>query len=399
MDDGQPLALAALDLSDLVVAHEVHVDLHTGAAIARVPIPTTAGRGGIGPSLALEYGFTAGNTPFGVGWSLVGLPAVTLDASSALPRFDGDDEFAFGGQSLVPALERFGDGWRPRTTERAKASSSRSTGSSTSASRCASNGGSRLRPAWTQWRLRDRHNVLTVFGLAADGSSRVADPDNPERVFAWLPEARFDAYGTACEYGAEDTRLPRSPVRAERRRRAQPQRHLKRIRYGNSRPVAPDVPVPASNRWLFELVLDYGDHTADPPSPDPDRDWPARADPYSTCRSGFEVRTWRLCRRLLMFAPLRRTGGATLVAETALGHRSDPTGSVLESVTCTRFRREGAETRRRSLPPLRFGYSEASLGTELRSVPAETLENVPSGLSVPLPARRPPRRGAPGHPG
>ena len=30
-------------------------------------------------------------------------------------------------------------------------------------------------------------------------------------------------------------------------------------------------------------------------------DWPVRRDPFSSYRSGFEVRTYRLCRRVLMF--------------------------------------------------------------------------------------------------
>ncbi|ABW12042.1 hypothetical protein Franean1_2612 [Parafrankia sp. EAN1pec] len=53
--------------------------------------------------------------------------------------------------------------------------------------------------------------------------------------------------------------------------------------------------------WLFEVVVDYGDHDAETPTPAPDRPWPCRDDPFSSYRSGFEVRIYRLCRRVLMF--------------------------------------------------------------------------------------------------
>ena len=55
--------------------------------------------------------------------------------------------------------------------------------------------------------------------------------------------------------------------------------------------------------WCFEVVFDYGEHDPDVPPPDDKkgRAWPCRPDPFSTYRPGFEVRTYRLCRRVLMF--------------------------------------------------------------------------------------------------
>src|SRR5690606_10723397 len=75
-------------------------------------------------------------------------------------------------------------------------------------------------------------------------------------------------------------------------------RYLKRIRYGNqvSRLLQPDLSLAT---WLFEVVFDYGEHTTDAPTPDDP--WPVRVDPFSSYRAGFEVRTYRLCQRVLMF--------------------------------------------------------------------------------------------------
>ena len=60
------------------------------------------------------------------------------------------------------------------------------------------------------------------------------------------------------------------------------------------------APLPAE--WLFEVVFDYGEHDATPDASDAETStWPARPDPFSTYRAGFEVRTYRLCHRVLMF--------------------------------------------------------------------------------------------------
>jgi hypothetical protein len=44
-------------------------DPFTGTASMAVPVATSPGRGGFGPSLALSYGSGQGNGPFGIGWS------------------------------------------------------------------------------------------------------------------------------------------------------------------------------------------------------------------------------------------------------------------------------------------------------------------------------------------
>ena len=52
---------------------------------------------------------------------------------------------------------------------------------------------------------------------------------------------------------------------------------------------------------LFEVVFDYGEHSSDDPRPDDTGAWLCRNDSFSTYRAGFDVRTYRLCQRILMF--------------------------------------------------------------------------------------------------
>ncbi len=85
-----------------------------------VPIATSPGRGGFGPQLALSYDSSAGNSPFGLGWSL-SLPSITRKTDKGLPRYwDGQDQgpdsdvfilFGRGGPRAGAAKERQrGDG-------------------------------------------------------------------------------------------------------------------------------------------------------------------------------------------------------------------------------------------------------------------------------------------------
>ena len=383
MDDY--LELGDRGVADLVVRADVTVDAPTGGAVVSVPLSLTPGRGDLEPELALTYRPGGVSSPFGVGWSLAGVPAVTLDAQDGTPGYDGDDGFAFAGGRLVPWLQRDGPRWVPRTAVLGDFA--------VRYYRRTVEQDPRLRfERWIErssgrahWRVRDARNVVTVYGLADDGLSRVADPDDPERVYAWLPESRHDPYGNAVAYVwvAEDTRGVDATAAAERRQlgRGQPQRLLKRVRWGNATPLAPDEPLPGADAWSMELVVDYGDHTGETPAVDPDRPWPARADPYSTCQPGFEVRTWRLCRRLLLYHRFAELGpDPALVWITALEHRADPAGATLERIVQTGVRRGGPLAGRRSLPSLRLRYSEPSVASRLEPVPAEALENAPGGL-------------------
>ena len=58
----------------------------TGTASLSVPIFTSPGRSGFGPSLSLSYDSGSGNGPFGFGWSL-SLPSITRKTSKGIPKY------------------------------------------------------------------------------------------------------------------------------------------------------------------------------------------------------------------------------------------------------------------------------------------------------------------------
>lgn len=171
-------------------------------------------------------------------------------------------------------------------------------------------------------------------------------------------------------------------------------RYLKRIRYGNrvSRLVQPDL---SQNDWMFEVVFDYGEHDPDDPRPNDTNEWLCRHDPFSSYRAGFEVRTYRLCQRVLMFHHFpaeEGVGRECLVRSTDFTYRNirenpedlrrgHPVASFIASVSQSGYKRkaEGGYLKK-SLPPLEFEYSQVVVDETVREVDADSLENLPYGL-------------------
>nr|WP_281720112.1 SpvB/TcaC N-terminal domain-containing protein [Nitrosomonas nitrosa] len=384
----------------------------TGTGSMSVPIATSPGRSGFGPQLSLSYDSGAGNGPFGFGWSL-SLPAITRKTDKGLPQYqDANESDVFilsGAEDLVPVLiDKGGGKWErehipPRTV----------------------NGKTyhiqRYRPRieglfarierWTNatadgdvhWRSFSKDNILAIYGK--DNNSRITDPDDPSRIFSWLIcETRDDKGNTVLyEYKAENGEGVNISHAHERNRGASDDkkrwvnRYLKYIKYGNRKSALDDN----GNRpafltdtqlaWMFEVVFDYGEHHADTPKPDDSGQWDFRIDPFSSYRAGFEVRTTRLCQRVLMFHHFPKEEGIgenCLVRSTdfTYSYEQDPTSvrnpvyAFLQQVSQTGYKREDDTYLKRSLPPLEFEYTQPIVQDTIEEVDSTSLENLPIGV-------------------
>ncbi|MDH5271330.1 MAG: toxin, partial [Candidatus Krumholzibacteria bacterium] len=279
------------------------------------------------------------------------------------------------------------------------------------------------------WRSISKDNITTWYGK--DENSRICDPHDKTRIFSWLICQSHDDKGNVIVYGYkredserifEDT-LGQALAKSHERNRTAESRaaqcYLKRIRYGNRSPYFPVLksdaswPTPpgvnaedGSEHWLFEVVFDYDDghYTEDRPdaegriiahpvySPPATAKWPTRIDPFSTYRAGFEVRTYRLCQRVLMFHHFPNELGTPdcLVRSTdfTYSYENDPTDarnpiySFLESVSQCGYLRQGqgANYLKKSLPPVKFTYTQPTVQDVVEEVDPESLENLPIGL-------------------
>ncbi len=405
----------------------------TGTGSMTVPITTSPGRSGVGPSLSLSYDSGTGNGPFGFGWSL-GLPTITRKTDKGLPRYhDADESDVFllsGAEDLVPVFRqdsertwiadhpgyrRDNDGFWVRDRQsrlfvhedeindyRVRRYRPRIEGLFARIERWTNVND----PTDVHWRSISRDNILTIYGK--DANSRIVDPENPGHIFSWLIcETRDDkGNGVLYEYKAEDGAGVDPTLACERNRgdpddsRRTANRYIKHIRYGNRislldnrgrrPPFLTDAQIEPAD-WMFEVVFDYGEHDPEVPKPDDSVQWDYRIDPFSSYRSGFEIRTTRLCRRVLIFHHFSEEEGVgvnCLVRSTdfTYGYEQDhldakkPVYSFLREVSQSGYKRKGNGYTKGSLPPLQFDYSETLIQEAVETVDSGSLENLPIGL-------------------
>lgn len=379
------MGLSGRKPEDLGLGYEVQIDPHTGGAHLRVQVPVPAGRAGLAPVLALDYASTSGNSEIGVGWNLSWSPAIGLYTRDHVPRWDGCDPIQFGGAEVVPWLDAVQGEWSPRR----HVDDTWSVGFFR-----VRRGALQLRlERWqhvptgrTHYRTRDARNLVTIYGARPAAAARIADPDDEARTLAWLPELQLDPHGNAVwfQYAREDQRNVDIAAPSEPRRFIGTQRYLKRVLYGNARPLDLSDEIlsgelPSDLRWCFQVVLDYGDHS-DPEVPDatPDRSWRARLDPFTTGRPGFPVRTHRLCRRILSYHHVEELGSApSLVGALVLDHSEQVEGATVRALSYTGYRRDGEAVTSKALPPLLMSYAPAGVTDTFAPL---RLANVPAGL-------------------
>jgi RHS repeat-associated protein len=410
-------------------------NLFTGTGNFSVPIPTSPGRQGFGPSLALQYSTGNGNGPFGLGWQL-SIPRITRKTEKGLPLYTDDDVFILSGAEdlVVSATQRSANQqpeefdvvrYRPRT-EGLFARIERWTHSL---------------DGDVHWRATTRDNVTSIYGKTA--AARIFDPEHPDHVFEWLLEETFDAKGDHIlyeyaaeavsrridvqdEYAEDATQIFNGPPPVyEVNRSYASQRYVRRILYGNvtDEPVHDEGP-PAEGRpqrwgtdhlshveqrqrsYVFEVVFDYGlpssdldtEPVATPPEYLPRTDggeWEyldagceLRPDPFSTYRSGFEIRTLRRCHRVLMVHHFSNEIGVkqpgTVVKATELRYQDEGL-SLLSSVTVRGYRQDESEVWHSArMPPLEFKYTAFEPGKQrYRSIEAKGDDLPPFSLRHP----------------
>ena len=392
------------------IDEKFEVNAANGTSGFNIPLPITPGRNGFSPSLSLSYNSGGGNSPYGLGWS-VGYPMIQRKTDKRIPRYrDGDDAdiFMFSGtEDLVPYLDENDGNWNVRETDTAEFRIRQY--------RPRVEGGlarieSIRHPTQGHyWKVTTRENITTFFGLTQQ--ARLSDPEDNRKIFAWLPEFSTDDKGNwiRYEYRAENLENVANDLH-ERNRfdglAAFTNRYLKTVKYGNrvayyaDEPYLPTLPEEGV-AYFFELVMDYGEHDSLQPIP---RDhhiegntWDARPDPFSSYRSGFEIRTYRRCQRILMFHhfpdELQQDGtpfGADYLVRSldleyipsSINDSGQTEFSYLQSITQRGYIRlaDGSYSSQ-SLPPMEFDYQHLQWNTQVRVVDRENIANAPVGLS------------------
>jgi RHS repeat-associated protein len=408
-------------------------NLFTGTGNFSVPIYTSPGHNDFGPKLSLQYSSGNGNGPFGLGWQL-SIPRITRKTEKGLPTYTDDDVFVMSGaEDLVPCLKQVDDGqggkqWVPEEPILIKNENEqviytatryqpRTEGLFARIEKWANNGTGEV-----HWRATTKENVTSIYGKTEN--ARLFDAQNPRHVFEWLLQETFDAKGNHIlyEYVKEDPTLEIDKIFEQNRQYNQV--YIRRISYGNlPNPPDPDAapdpledardvclqrsgtdhrnPIASIDRhYLFQVLFDYGDLPEFPAIPydwtkQPEnlvpQGWPVRQDPFSSFRSGFEIRTLRKCKRVLMLHHFNEgeLENAPLVKSTDFiySNNNDTQISMLTDVQVFGYRKnphDNTEYLYRSMPPVSFKYSEFKPHEQhYQPVKAEGNDFPPSSLNNP----------------
>jgi RHS repeat-associated protein len=320
-------------------------DLHTGTGNFSIPITVPPGRSDFQPELSLNYSTGSGNGPFGLGWS-ISVPNVSRKISKGIPRyhdqFDAqgnpiwhEDEDVFilsGAEDLV----HVGNGYyRPRTEglfariQKVKAPDGK--------------------PCWV---VTAKDGVRSIYGKTPE-SRLFIEEDGVMKIFQWLLSETEDTNGNKIvyEYKNDDGADLQADMATypEERNHIYNQVYLKSIVYV-------DYQEPGANdeKFLWKIELDYGEYNDAGNEVTP---WNVRPDPFSSYRSGFEIRTARQCRRILI---KRRLDGVAdqyeIIRSYELNYQQAPFSntSLLTEVILHGHRNGVTE----SFPPLTFGYTD-----------------------------------------
>ncbi|MBS7846501.1 toxin [Pseudomonas fluorescens] len=345
-----------------------------GTATFEVGLPISTGRG-YAPTLSLIYRSTAGNSAFGFGWD-VNPGAVTRRTQQGVPDYTAADTFQGpDAQQWMP--ERTAAGtlvqiqrdsfdqvplgrhyvvtrYFPRVEQRfERVEHWRSEGD-----------------AAGFWLIQAADGSRHVYGKTP--AARIADPDNLSHVVQWLLEESLNAHGEhiGYQYLAEtDTRTEPHDSRA--------QRYLHKVCYGNAMAREKETLYLLKNddlsrqAWHFYLLFDYGQRTTANdklPSYDALTPWLPREDPFSSFIYGFELRTLRLCRQILMFhafADAPDMGPSpVLVKRLRFEHKTFPNG--LNTLLAVHEQAVDAQGTLTSLPPQEYLYQYSGLKLDAR---------------------------------
>jgi len=347
----------------------------TGTTSLSIPIPTSPCRG-FEPQLSVSYSSGSGNGLFGLGWGF-SIPNIARKTSKGQPQYNEDDTFLLSNaDDLVPVV----DGQRSETQN--------DISYSVFAYRPRTEGLFAKIEHWinqdtqeSYWLVTDRDNITSIFGKQE--SARIADPENATHIYQWLLNETFDAKGNHIiyEYKAENSdNIPEDAI-YELNRSQTANKYIARIQYGNDKPIKGSLllnPPASTPLWHFEVLFDYGEYsqynetkkdylidTTQPNlNPANGQKWTKRLDPFSSYQAGFEIRTQRLCRNILMvhhFAEIRQDDEENplpvLVHVTHFRYDDNPNITKLNQVESIGYRYEQNKYLTKKLPPVTFQYT------------------------------------------
>lgn len=384
------------------------VNAVNGTSSFSIPLPFSSARGAE-PALGLSYSSGAGNGLFGLGWSL-SLGSIKRKTDQGLPQYqDGSDSdtFLFSGlDDLVPEFKKNPNGSFHLGPDNEYIINERDSADSLFTIR---NYIPRIEglfariERWTEkttglikWRVISKENVTTLLGWTKNAV--ISNPKDAGKIYEWLPEFVFDDKGNCTHYiyseentvGFDDSLL-HNRTRKKNGSITYTNRYISTVLYGNKTPYKQFGDVfPTEADYMFQTVFDYGTTDYENESPDQLNSWDFRPDAFSDYKAGFEIRTTRLCKRVLLFHVFEelalkpdKSDKRTLIKSINFTYdtATEQNFTFLTKITSFGYiKKQDGTYSHKNLPPLEFGYQKHEWNDEIRTVSSDALVHSPLGL-------------------
>jgi len=381
------------------------VNAVNGTSSFSVPLPSSPARG-LSPSLGLSYNSGTGNGIFGLGWSL-NLSSIKRKTDKELPRYldapDTDTFLLSEAEDLVPEFLKNEDGSFKMDSnggyivnERDSANGfiirnykPRTEGTFARIERWTEKKNGRIK-----WRIISKENITTLFGWT--GNSVLSNPEEPIKIYQWLPEFVFDDKGNCMQYvyrkedeSGLDELLLSNRNRLKAGKITYANIYLDKILYGNKYTYSQfGNPFPDEADYNFQTVFDYGTLQSDDTF-EKVNNWDYRADSFSDYKAGFEIRTTRLCKRVLLYHVFNelaqkqdKSDNKTLVKSVNFEYdeTSEQDFTFLKKVTSYGYiKKEDGTYSGKRVPPIEFGYQKHDWNSEVKTLAAQSLVHAPAG--------------------
>ena len=383
------------------------VNAVNGTSSYTIPLPFSAARGA-SPNLTISYNSGSGNSPFGLGWNL-SIGFIKRKTDKKLPQYiDADDTDVYlyaEAEDLVPEFQKNNLGnfqlnsngdylIRERTSDDnnylIRYYKPRIEGSFASIERWINKATGRIK-----WRVITSNNVTSLFGWT--DNSIISNPQNPSQIFEWLPEFTFDDKGNCSQYIYKkddahgfDESLLHNKNRIKSGAITYTNNYVEKILYGNKTPYKKFGDAFNNEAdYMFQTVFDYGTLN-ETDSFEIINDWDFRTDAFSNYKAGFEIRTTRLCKRVLLFHVFEElavendlSDKKTLIKSINFEYNSHIENgfTFLEKISSYGYIKKTDGTySHKNLPPLEFTYQKHDWNNEVKSISQENLVHAPIGV-------------------
>ena len=381
------------------------VNAVNGTASFSIPLPFSNARGA-SPTISLSYNSGSGNGLFGLGWNL-SMPSIKRKTDKGLPQYldsiDSDTFLFTEAEDLVPEFKKeikpdrtvvfeFDDNGDYVINEKDSPDKyftirfyiPRIDGLFARIERWTEKTTGRIK-----WRVITKDNSTTLFGWTAN--SIISNPVDPTKIYEWLPEFVFDDKGNCSQYiykredgiGLEESLL-HNRNRLQNGLITYANLYIDKVLYGNKTPYKKfGDTFPSDSDYMFQTIFDYG--TLKPnDSFEVINAWDFRPDAFSDYKAGFEIRTTRLCKRVLLyhhFTGLNEYDGFVKSLNFEYDTSTEQDFTFLKAITSYGYiKKPDGSYSHKKLPPMEFEYQKHDWSDEIQSISSEDIVHAPTGL-------------------